>query len=261
MPGKTALLLSAGGMFGAYQAGAWKELSARFRPDLVAGTSVGALNGWAIAGGSSPDRLIAQWNSESSGAFLKFRFPLKPWRGFFDDVSFARHVEEWYSAFTPQVPFGAVLTDLVSRSPRLVRSPEITWRHLAAACAIPAGLPPVRIDRRWYVDGGLLGALPLWAPVEMGATRVIAINCLPVLPSRVVRAVAQLYRWLSPGNPRPAAPEVILIKPAAPLGTLRESTRWNRDNIRRWVERGAEDARRVMRSADAGRDFMPCVLQ
>lgn len=255
------MLLSAGGMFGAYQAGAWKELSARLQPDLVAGTSVGALNGWAIAGGCSPDQLIERWNSESSGAFLKFRFSLNPWRGFFDDASFSRHVEELHSAFTPQIPFGAVLTDLISRSPRLVRSPEVTWRHLAAACTIPTGLPPVHIDGRWYVDGGLLDVLPLWAAFEMGATRVIAVNALPVLPSRMLRASAQIYRQFSRRKPRPGSLEVIRIEPKASLGTLTESVRWNRDTVRRWIEQGAEDARGVIQSAAAGRDFTPCVLQ
>ena len=33
MEAKTALVLSAGGMFGAYQAGAWREVSSSFRPD------------------------------------------------------------------------------------------------------------------------------------------------------------------------------------------------------------------------------------
>ncbi|MBM3775954.1 MAG: hypothetical protein FJW37_12460 [Acidobacteria bacterium] len=53
-----ALVLSAGGMFGAYQAGAWRALEGRFRPDLVVGASVGALNGWAIAGGCAPEELV-----------------------------------------------------------------------------------------------------------------------------------------------------------------------------------------------------------
>jgi NTE family protein len=258
---KTALLLSAGGMFGAYQAGAWKELSARFRPDLIAGTSVGGLNGWAIAGGSTPDQLIGLWNSESSGAFLKFRFSLNPWRGFFDDASFTRHVKELYSAFTPKLPFGVVLTDLLNRSPRLVRSPEITWQHLAAACTIPTGLPPVRIDGRWYVDGGLLDPLPFWAAFEMGATRVVAVNALPVLPSRVVRATVRVYRRFSRTKARPGSLEVILIEPTASLGTLTESVRWSRDTAQRWIDQGAEDARRVLGSAAPGRGFLSCVLQ
>ena len=41
----TALVLSAGGMYGAYQAGAWRVLAERFQPDLIVGASIGAVNG------------------------------------------------------------------------------------------------------------------------------------------------------------------------------------------------------------------------
>src|SRR2546427_8151414 len=41
---KTALVLSGGGMFGAYQAGVWKALSHELSPDIVVGASVGALD-------------------------------------------------------------------------------------------------------------------------------------------------------------------------------------------------------------------------
>src|ERR1035441_622902 len=62
-----ALVLSAGGMFGAYHAGAWNVLSRRFQPDLVVGTSAGALNGWAIAGGCSPAELLDMWRAPATG--------------------------------------------------------------------------------------------------------------------------------------------------------------------------------------------------
>src|ERR1035438_5321759 len=63
-----ALVLSAGGMFGAYQAGAWNVLSRRFQPDLVVGASVGALNGWAIAGGCSPAELLDMGGGRPGGS-------------------------------------------------------------------------------------------------------------------------------------------------------------------------------------------------
>jgi NTE family protein len=261
MPAKTALVLSAGGMFGAYQAGAWRELSARFQPDLVVGASAGALNGWAIAGGCPPGELIRRWKDPSSGAFLKPQSPLRWWRGLFDDASFSNHVRAFFSSFTPQIPCGIVITDLVRRTARLISTPAITWQHLAASAAIPIVLPPVRVDGRWYVDGGLLNLLPIWAAAEMGATRVVAVNALPVLPSRVLRVGARLLRLFSPRIPPPDSPEVIVIQPAGSLGTVAESVRWNRDTSQRWIEQGAEDARRVIQSAPSGRDFMTCVLQ
>jgi predicted acylesterase/phospholipase RssA len=42
---KRALVLSGGGMFGAWQAGAWSVLARHFQPDLVVGASAGSLNG------------------------------------------------------------------------------------------------------------------------------------------------------------------------------------------------------------------------
>jgi len=261
MPVKTALVLSAGGMFGAYQAGAWRELSARFRPDMVIGASAGALNAWAIAGGCAPGGLVRRWMDQKSCAFLRPQASLRLWRGFFDDACFCNHVREFFSSFTPQMPCGVVITDLVRRSARLISSPAITWQHLAASAAIPVALAPLRIDGCWYADGGLLNPLPIWAAAEMGATRVVAVNALPVPPSRLLRAGARVLGFFSPRIAPPDSLEVILIQPADSLGTLTESVRWNPDTIRRWIDRGAGDARCVIQSTPAGRDFAPCVLQ
>ena len=261
MQEKTALVLSAGGMFGAYQVGAWQELSTRFQPDIVVGTSVGALNGWAIAGGCPPGELARRWTHESTADFLRWRFPLYPWHGFFDDAGFTRHVQEFFSRFTPRIPIGVTLTDLLRLRPCLVRSEEITWKHLAASCSIPVGLPPVRIDGRRYTDGGVLNVLPLWAAAEMGATRAIAINAMPQPPSRVLRVAVSTVAWIGSKDPQPGALEVVTITPGATLGTLSQLVQWDASAIQRWIERGAEDARRVMAAELAGRDFLQRVLQ
>src|SRR6185436_480327 len=52
-PRRTALVLSGGGMFGAYQAGVWAALHHSIQLDMVVGASIGCLNGWLIAGGCS----------------------------------------------------------------------------------------------------------------------------------------------------------------------------------------------------------------
>jgi hypothetical protein len=105
-----------------------------------------------------------------------------------------------------------------------------------------------------------LNALPLWAAAKMGATRVIAINVLPVLPSTLLRAGAGAIRWISPRSPARGDLEVITIAPSASLGSVSESVRWNRENVRRWMERGAEDARRVIPQLSV-RDWRAPVLQ
>jgi len=56
-----ALVLSGGGLFGAWQAGAWSVLADRITPDLIVGASVGSLNGYVIASGGTPAELAAMW--------------------------------------------------------------------------------------------------------------------------------------------------------------------------------------------------------
>jgi predicted acylesterase/phospholipase RssA len=153
------------------------------------------------------------------------------------------------------------MTDLLRLRQRLVQSVDIRWEHLAATCAIPVGLPPVRVDGRLYVDGGLLNTLSLWAAREMGAGRAIVVNALPCMPSRALRAGVRALRSISPKVPNPGVLDVVTIAPSAPLGSLRESVRWDRDAVLRWIERGAEDTRRAMAERQSGRDPAQPVLQ
>ena len=237
-----ALVLSAGGMFGAYQAGAWNVLSRRFQPDLVVGTSVGALNGWAIAGGCSPADLLAMWRDPATAGTMRLRFPFVPWKGCIDPTGLARQVWDWYARFKPLVPYSATVVEVPRL--RLVRVPHerITAAHLMASCAVPFGYPPVRIDGRFYVDGGLLDILPIWAAAEMGATRVIAVNALPLMPSRPLRAVLRGVRLLGQKPANLAGLDVVRISPRTPLGSIRDALNWSPESVRRWIRQGEDDA-------------------
>jgi NTE family protein len=247
---RTALVLSAGGMFAAWEAGVWKALSGKFRPDMIVGASAGAWNGWAIAGGCAPEELIREWLNPRMAELMRLRIPWIPWRGVFDSEPLDRQARELFWRFQPRVPFGMTLTEahFGRLRPHLVRESEVTSRHLAAACSVPFGHRPVRIGGKWFVDGGLLGALPLWAALEMGAARVIAVNALPRLPSRTLRAAV---RALTIFAERPRAvdeTDIIHIQPSAELGTLRDAVRWTAQKIERWIEMGERDGKRAANS-------------
>ena len=68
---RRALVFSGGGMFGAWQAGVWRGIASRLDrpPDLIVGASVGSLNGYAIAGGATPDELCGFWRKPEIGRF------------------------------------------------------------------------------------------------------------------------------------------------------------------------------------------------
>lgn len=212
-------------MFGAWQAGAWRTLSASFRPDLVVGASVGALNGYAIAAGWSSSDLCGWW--------------LQP-QGF-------DHLPETAQALVAARPlereYAVVLVHLLRMRPRTMVGSQVTARHLVASCAVPGAFPPQKIDGAWYVDGGLLNPLPVWAAVELGATRIVALNVLPDIPSALLRPFVKAFRAVFGHHPAvPAGVEAITLLPSRPLGGLRDALYWNRANAERWLARGAADA-------------------
>lgn len=244
MRDKTALVLSAGGMFGAYQAGAWKVLARWLQPDLVIGASVGALNAWAIAGGTDPEELAARWLDPESSSLAVLRLR-PPWRGVFDPGPLHARIQALWAACQPRTEVAVLAIGLPRLRPRLFVGPEITWRHLAASCAVLCCYPQVRLDGELYTDGGLLGALPVWAAAHLGATRVVAINALPKAPSRIVRLAVTGLRALAPRLPAvPGSLEVAVLSPEQPLGPLRDTLFWRREAAERWIALGQCDAER-----------------
>jgi NTE family protein len=234
----TALVLSAGGLWAAWEVGVWKTLRARFQPDLVVGASAGSWNGWAIAGGCSCEELESVWLDPHTGQILRFGLHR---HGVLRPEMLHEEAKELFARFQPRVPFGLTMVEVPALRLKLARDGEITWQHLAAACSIPFGFPPVSIDGRLYVDGGLMGGLPVWAAEAMGATRAIALNVLTTLPFRIARRVM----WLR--QPSPAL-EVVRLEPSVRLGSLRSALVWSRDHIRRWIELGERDGTRLVTS-------------
>ena len=237
-----ALVLSGGGMFGAYQAGAWKTLAQSFRPDIVVGVSVGALNAWAIAGGCPPDELCASWTRRDSADVMHLRFPWLPWNGIFDSAPLYRKVDEYYARFQPRVPFSTNIVEVPRFRQIYVTADRIRPAHLRATCAIPFGYPPVRIDGKYYVDGGLVEPVPLGAAVELGATSAVVINALEFMPSLLLRTTVRAFRAVT--APKTSFPDlqVTMISPSEPLGRVRDTACWKEENARRWIALGERDA-------------------
>ena len=243
------LVLSAGGMYGAYQAGAWKELADVFQPDLIVGASIGAVNGWAIAGRCDPDDLIARWLSLDQAARYRWKFPQTAFGGLLDSTRLQGVIRGIHESFQPKVDFAMVLTDLLKLRPRIFHGGQIGWEHLVATTAIVGLFDQVRIDGRLYSDGGLLSAVPLWAAAELGATRAVVIDVLPQAPGMIARTFVGAMRLLSPFSAQvPPGLEVIRIGPPALLGAPLESIYWTRRNAEAWIEAGRRDAAQIKHS-------------
>jgi len=223
-----ALVLSGGGLFGAWQAGAWSVLSEQFEPDLVVGASVGSLNGYAIACGASCEELCGMWRE----------------REFRDFGRLHQNLQLLTSRYSLRRPFALTVTDIWPLRVRVYRDKEITWRHLAASCALPLVLPQVRLNGRWSTDGGLLEALPISTAVALGATEIVGLHVLRPFPSMVLGSLAMaVRRGLGPSDTLPTGVRLRVGSPREKLGGLRDTAWASGEQVEAWIARGAEDMR------------------
>lgn len=214
-------------MFGAWQVGAWGVLRQRFEPDLVVGASVGSLNGYLIASRIPQDELRHRWLTPDLARFHLLE----------------RNIKTMMAEYQPAIPFVVVLTDLLRMKPQIVQGDQITWRHIAASCALPGFLPQQRIGGRIYSDGGLLNALPVWVAADLGATRIVGLHVLPRLPSAWLHGIASVFKSIAGYNPPlPEGVEVQVISPSHPLGSPRDALYWKQEKIEEWLTLGAADA-------------------
>jgi NTE family protein len=70
---------------------------------------------------------------------------------------------------------GRVIDTFEGPNRRSVQS-EITVEHVLASAALPFVFPAVKIEQRWYGDGGIRLAAPLSSAVHLGATRILAMS-------------------------------------------------------------------------------------
>ena len=221
------LVLSGGGLFGAWQAGAWSALASQWKPDLIVGASVGSLNGYLIACGTSPEALRDLWLHERVS----------------DLKQLSANLRELTERCRLKTDFAVVVIELLWLKPRVYRGNEVTWRHLAASCAVPLAFAPVSIEGRLMVDGGLLNPLPVWAAVELGATEIIGLHALPEIPSRWLQPFVRVFRGVFGVHPPlPANVRCTTVLPRQKLGSLHDALHWERGNIEHWLQQGYDDA-------------------
>ena len=173
-----AFVLSGGASLGAAQAGMLAALSeAGVRPDLVVGTSVGALNGAWVAGGADPDGLGAVWRSLRRNTV----FPARPLGGVLGftgrrhhlvpDSGLRRLLREHVTfdrLENARIPFHVVATDVLTGWDTLLSHGDAIDAILAST-AIPGVLPPVRIAGRDLMDGGVVNNTPISHALNLGA--------------------------------------------------------------------------------------------
>ena len=183
--GKTAFVFAGGGSLGAIQVGMLAELCrAGVAPDLLVGSSVGALNAAFFAAdptGAGVAQLEAVWRGlRRRDVFpLTMRHTFRWMRGahsLFDSASLRRLIANnlpYKNLEDAKIPLHVVATNLGGVSIRLSAGSAV--EAVLASAAIPAAFPAVRIGDATLIDGSVGGNTPILAAVELGASRIIVL--------------------------------------------------------------------------------------
>lgn len=186
----TAFVLSGGASLGAVQVGMLQALAERdIVPDLLVGTSSGALNSAYLAGHGfgidQSEELAAIWRSlrtwqlfrpdprRGMGALLGHTTSFFSNRGTTDLL--ARHLN-FAQLQDAKIPLTVVATDLQSGAEVAISSGPAAPAILASI-AIPGLLPPVEWHDRTLVDGGLADDAAISQAVSAGADRIYVLPC------------------------------------------------------------------------------------
>lgn len=148
-----------------------------FAPDIIAGTSVGALAGAAYATNNLD--ALEDWARDltrmklmrymdlhvKTGGLLGGRRLYKLMREHFGDAQ----IEEM------KLKFVAVASDMVTGHEVWIRNGDLV-QAMRASFALPGIFPPMRYGNRLLVDGALVNPVPVSACQALGANIIIAVN-------------------------------------------------------------------------------------
>ncbi|HKW46724.1 MAG TPA: patatin-like phospholipase family protein [Gemmatimonadaceae bacterium] len=205
-----ALVLSGGGAHGIAHIGVLEVLdSLGIRPNLVVGTSIGALIGALYAGGMSGKQLdslvrrlplqelfrryppaafitagdpswpiVSQSPAfvvEQSGTSVRLQSPAARERqvnALFDEILLRANMAGGGDFARLPIPFIAVATDMKSRTPVVLRRGDLA-QAVRASAAIPIVFAPVVVDEQMLIDGGLSANVPVGVARDARPGRVI----------------------------------------------------------------------------------------
>ncbi len=184
----TAFVLGGGGVLGSAEVGMLQALIERgVKPDLIVGSSIGALNGVVVAADPSAvavRRLAETWGELQSRSVFS--------ASLFGQVSNVvrhgtyLHSNEALRALIGDAVGDANIEDLAVKFQCVAASIERAGAHwfdsgpvvdaVLASCAVPGLLPPVCIGDEHFLDGGLVASVPVGRAVELGASRIFVLH-------------------------------------------------------------------------------------
>jgi NTE family protein len=192
-----AIVMSGAANFGAMQAGALEVILGRgFHPELVVGSSAGALNAIYLAADPTPERvtlLQEMWRAAGPDQvgvpkpFIALRRLVQQKDGLIDSTRLASFLTERLPAgietFAELEALSGIKTyacavELETGAMRVFgdQGTDRLVDGAMASSAVPPYFPPWKVEKRRYLDGGIYAKLPLCVAIERGATQIVALD-------------------------------------------------------------------------------------
>lgn len=188
---RTGIVLSGGGARGFAHLGVLQALNdAGIFPDVVSGTSAGALVGVLYADGYTPEKILQIMNSSS---MLHYVRPTVPREGLLQISGIERILQENLKASKFEelgIPLFVTATDLNNGQARYFSKGELL-RPVIASASIPVLFKPVIIDDIHYVDGGVMDNMPV-KPIEEDCNFIIGSFVNPAGYEKTVTSMVQI---------------------------------------------------------------------
>ena len=268
-PGPTAFVLGGGGILGAAEVGMLRALlEADVRPDLVLGTSVGALNGVFVAADPTPaaaGRLADLWADLAGQVFgsslmRQVQTAVRTGTSLHRPAPLRRLLLEHLPVRTfaeLAVPFSCVAASIERAAEHWFSAGPLVDAVLASA-AVPGLLPPVTVDGEHFLDGGLVNSIPVGEAVRRGAATIWVLQVgrveRPLRPPRqpwqvasVAFEIARRHRFAADMADVPPGVRVHVLPTGAPAPSARDDLRY-RDTSR--------VAERISRAYDASAEYL-----
>ncbi len=248
----TAFVLGGGGVLGAVEVGMLRALLERgIHPDLVLGTSVGALNGAMVARDPTLaviERLTELWHDTARSRDVYGDRPLRTVRRVISTGTHAysakplsRRLREEFGDLTfEELPVRfQVCAASIERAAEHWFSTGPVVDAVVASAAVPGLLPPAKIGNEHYLDGGIVNSIPVGRAAQLGATRIFVLQVgridrpltPPNRPWEVARVSFEIARRHRFAREMAELPEGVVAHVLPPAGTSArdDSLRAHRD--------------------------------
>lgn len=180
----TGYALSGGGAKGFAHLGVLKALEERkLKPDIIAGTSAGALAGVLYADGFEPEEICEMFQNTKFKQFVEFGVPKT---GLFRSTglyNFLKRTLRSKSFEDLKIPFVAVATDWNEGKTVNFSEGDTLIDAVVASCCVPLVFSPIFINGVPYVDGGIFKNLPA-STIRENCRVLFGINVTIIVPSK-----------------------------------------------------------------------------